>query len=85
MKRVLIVVVLIVAAWGDGGGVYRADVSMWPICHPYRHLLSTVAYALARPLSHRASAGFYKRLRESKLKYDEEFAADVAEHVRVTG
>ena len=73
------------AAWGDGEKVYRADVSMWPIRHPYRHLLSTVAHASARPLSHRAAAGFYKRLLQSRLKYDEEFAADVAEHIRVTG
>jgi DNA (cytosine-5)-methyltransferase 1 len=73
------------AAWGDHEKVYRADVSMWPIRHPYRHLLSTVAHASARPLSHRAAAGFYKRLRQSRLKHDEEFAADVAQHVRVTG
>jgi DNA (cytosine-5)-methyltransferase 1 len=73
------------AAWGGGGKVYQADVSMWPIRQPYRHLLGTVAHASARPLSHRAASGFYKRLRTSRLKYDEQFAADVAEHVRVTG
>ena len=72
------------AAWGSNGRVYRADVSMWPTRHPYRHLLSTVACASARPLSHRAAAGFYSRLRTSRLKYDENFAADVADHVRLT-
>jgi DNA (cytosine-5)-methyltransferase 1 len=73
------------AAWGGDGKVYRADVSMWPVRLPYRHLLSTVAHSSARPLSHRATAGFYSRMQQAKLRFDEQFAADVAEHVRVTG
>jgi len=74
-----------VAAWGDGGKVYRADVSMWPVRLPYRHLLGTVAHASAQPLSHRAAAGFYSRMQRAKLRFDDEFAADVAEHVHLTG
>jgi DNA (cytosine-5)-methyltransferase 1 len=73
------------AAWGGDGKVYRADVSMWPVCLPYRHLLSTVSHPSARPLSHRAAAGFYSRMQRAKLRFDEEFKADIAEHVRVTG
>jgi len=72
------------AAWGDGGKVYQANVSMWPIRLPYRHLLSTVAHQSARPLSYRAAAGFCSRMKRAKLRFDEEFAADVAEHVRLT-
>jgi DNA (cytosine-5)-methyltransferase 1 len=72
------------AAWGGEGKVYRANVSMWPVRLPYQHLLSTVAHEAARPLSHRAAAGFYSRMQRAKLRFDEAFAADVAEHVRLT-
>jgi DNA (cytosine-5)-methyltransferase 1 len=71
------------AAWGSGGKVYRADVSMWPVQLPYQHLLDTVAYASAQPLSHRAAAGFYSRMRQAKLTFDEQFKTDIAEHVRL--
>ena len=73
------------AAWGGDGKVYKADVSMWPVRRSYRHLLATVAHETARPLSHRAAAGFYSRMQRAKLRFDAEFKADVAEHVRVTG
>jgi DNA (cytosine-5)-methyltransferase 1 len=72
------------AAWGENGRVYRAEVSMWPVRRPYRHLLSTVASGSARPLSHRAAAGFHSRMQRASLRFDDQFAADVAEHVRVT-
>jgi DNA (cytosine-5)-methyltransferase 1 len=72
------------AAWGGSGKVYRADVSMWPTRRPYHHLLSTIAQDAARPLSHRAAAGFYSRMQRAKLRFDAQFAADVAQHVRVT-
>jgi DNA (cytosine-5)-methyltransferase 1 len=73
------------AAWGSNGTVYRADASMWPVRLPYRHLLSTIAQESAKPLSHRAAAGFHSRMQRAKLRFDAGFAADVAEHVRITG
>ncbi len=72
------------AAWGGIGKVYRADVSMWPTRLPYRHLLDTVASDTARPVSHRAAAGFYSRMLRSGLRFNEAFKSDVCEHVRVT-
>jgi DNA (cytosine-5)-methyltransferase 1 len=73
------------AAWGARGRVYRADVSMWPVLVPYRHLLGTIAVESARPLSYRAAAGFYSRMQRSSLRFEEDFRADVAEHVRLAG
>jgi DNA (cytosine-5)-methyltransferase 1 len=72
------------AAWGDGGKVYRADVSMWPVRLPYQHLLETVVHAAAQPVSHRAAAGFHSRMLRSGLRFDEAFKADVGEHVEIT-
>jgi len=72
------------AAWGDGGKVYRADVSMWPVRLPYRHLLDIVSQGGAKPVSHRGAAGFYSRMLRSGLRFDQEFKADVGEHVEVT-
>jgi DNA (cytosine-5)-methyltransferase 1 len=71
------------AAWGAGGKVYRADVSMWPVCLPYRRLLGAIALESARPLSYRAAAGFYSRMQRSSLRFEDEFRADVAEYVRL--
>jgi DNA (cytosine-5)-methyltransferase 1 len=73
-----------IAAWGNKGKVYRADVSMWPVRLPYRHLLTTVSHNSARPLSNRAAQGFYSRALTAKLKFDEQFLADVADHIQVT-
>jgi DNA (cytosine-5)-methyltransferase 1 len=73
------------AAWGEDGKVYRADVSMWPIRLPYRHLLEAVANVDALPVSHRAAAGFHSRMLRSGLRFDEQFRADVGEHVRFSG
>jgi DNA (cytosine-5)-methyltransferase 1 len=72
------------AAWGASGNVYRADVSMWPVRMPYRHLLGTVSRESARPLSQKAAAGFYSRMQQAKLRFDPEFKAAVAEHVQMT-
>lgn len=72
------------AAWGEAGKVHRADVSMWPVRLPYRHLLGTVAHSAAQPVSHRAAAGFYSRMLRSGLRFDEGFKLDVSEHVEAT-
>jgi DNA (cytosine-5)-methyltransferase 1 len=72
------------AAWGNSGKVYRADVSMWPVRLPYKHLLEAVAHDAALPVSHRAAAGFYSRMLRAKLRFDERFKLDVGEHVETT-
>jgi DNA (cytosine-5)-methyltransferase 1 len=72
------------AAWGGDGKVYRSYVSMWPVRRSYGHLLDTVAVESAQPLSHRAAAGFQSRMTKASLRFDHRFAADVAEHVRLT-
>lgn len=73
------------AAWGGRGKVHRADVSIWPAHLPYRHLLDVVSHQEARPVTHRAAAGFYSRTQRAHLKFDKKFIEDVAEHVQVTG
>ncbi len=70
-----------IAAWGGNGKTYRANVSMWPMRLPYHHLLSIVDHDSARPLSHRAAAGFFSRVQRSTLRFDAGFVADVAAHV----
>jgi len=72
------------AAWGDNGRVYRANVSMWPLRAPYSHLLTTVNHASAKALSHRAARGFYSRMQRAKLRFDDQFREDIADHVRAT-
>jgi DNA (cytosine-5)-methyltransferase 1 len=72
------------AAWGSKGKVYRADVSMWPVRLPYCHILATVSLNTARPLSNRATKGFYSRMLQANLKFDTQFKADVADHLRAT-
>lgn len=71
------------AAWGGAGRIYRSYVTMWPVRRPYRHLLDTVDASAARPLSCRAAAGFHSRMKRAKLRFNEDFTADVADHIRV--
>jgi DNA (cytosine-5)-methyltransferase 1 len=72
------------SAWGESGKVYDAHMSMWPVCAPYEHLLSTIDHCSARPLSNRAARGFYSRMQRAKLKFDEQFKADMADHIVAT-
>jgi DNA (cytosine-5)-methyltransferase 1 len=70
------------AAWGESGKVWRAQVSLWPIRRPYRHLLTTVDAGKALPLSARATRGFQLRMQRSRLRFDPEFRLAVDEHRR---
>ncbi|WP_456598796.1 DNA cytosine methyltransferase [Blastococcus sp. SYSU DS0616] len=70
------------AAWGANGEVYASPASMWPIRAPYTGLLDTVDVGTARPLSLKASSGFFSRMQKAKLRFDERFRADIADHVR---
>ncbi|MEP7023015.1 MAG: DNA (cytosine-5-)-methyltransferase [Actinomycetota bacterium] len=72
------------AAWGSGGTVHRVPVSMWPVRAPYVPLLSVVDHQSAKALSNRAARGFCSRMERSKLRFDGQFRADLADHVRAT-
>ncbi len=71
------------AAWGEGGRVWRVDVSLWPEQQPYEHLLDVMGDDCT-PLSHRATAGFLGRLDRGNLRVPEQFRLDLKEHVEVT-
>ena len=73
------------AAWGGGGRRFLSTASMWPTRPTrYRHLTSIVDAAAAKPLSHRAAAGFYDRAGRGGLNFDPSFILDVKEHVELT-
>lgn len=69
------------AAWGGPSGHYRVDVSEWPIRKPTDGILDFLDHPL-KPLSARASAGFLKRARASRLRFPDGFLSDVGEHAR---
>ena len=68
------------AAFGFSGEVWAVDVSMWPSRAPYQHLADIVDLAVAPALSARATSGFLGRARSSRLKFVDEFIADVDAH-----
>jgi DNA (cytosine-5)-methyltransferase 1 len=68
-----------VAAWSLGSSIYRAKVSRWPVCEPYQHLGDFLEDAA--PLSARATAGFLRRARASRLRFVKGFLADVEAHL----
>ena len=68
------------AAFGFSGEVWAVDVSMWPSRAPYQHLADVVDLAVAPALSARATSGFLSRARSSRLKFVDEFIADVDAH-----
>jgi DNA (cytosine-5)-methyltransferase 1 len=73
------------AAWGERGTRREVpEAGEFPGHLPYRHLTDVVDVTTARPVSHRGATGFLTRARRAKLKFDEQFLADVDEHVRTT-
>lgn len=72
------------AAYGERGKIWRVEASCWPDVQRYSHLTDSLKAEELKPLSHRASAGFYARARKAKLRFAEHFLQDVAEHVRCT-
>jgi DNA (cytosine-5)-methyltransferase 1 len=70
------------AAWGEASKIWRAEVSMWPIRRPYRHLTTFIDVDKAKPVSARGAAGFLGRMNRSSLRFDPQFRVDVEDHVR---
>jgi DNA (cytosine-5)-methyltransferase 1 len=68
------------AAWGHGGNVFPADVSMWPVCWTRPHLSDFLSFPRV-PLSARAAGGFLGRARSSTLTFEPGFLDAVAGHV----
>jgi DNA (cytosine-5)-methyltransferase 1 len=68
-------------AWGDGGKVWTAKLSEFPVHRPYSHLDSVVDLSLGDPLSHRATAGFWNRLQQGNLGRHPGFREDVVDHI----
>jgi DNA (cytosine-5)-methyltransferase 1 len=69
------------AAWSAGKNVYEASVSEWPIDQKRPHLLDFLNYPL-RPLSRKATAGFFKRASNSSLRFAPGFLDAVEKHLR---
>jgi DNA (cytosine-5)-methyltransferase 1 len=68
------------AAWGNKGSVYEVDASMWPISTPYRHLSDFLEYPL-KPLSYKATAGYYQRALKCPYRLSDWFLDDVKKHL----
>lgn len=68
------------AAWGDSGRVFAADLSEWPKCFSYKSLDEFLKFP-PKPLSLRATSGFYGRLRKSNLRRPADFDLALAEHI----
>ncbi|WP_280384232.1 DNA cytosine methyltransferase [Nocardia wallacei] len=69
------------AACGDETGRWEVPISLWPERRPYKHILEVVEHDELAPLSLRATAGFYSRLVKSKLRYREDFALSLKQHI----
>ena len=68
------------AAWGNEGERGMSAVSDWPGEKPQEHLASFLKNDPV-PLSLRATSGFWGRLRNSTLRYEEAFGLDLAAHI----
>lgn len=68
------------AAWNMGKGRFAADVSTWPVCRPRPHLHEFLKNP--RPLSVKATAGFWARLEASSLRRPKWFDAGIVRHLR---
>jgi DNA (cytosine-5)-methyltransferase 1 len=68
------------AAWGMGGEVRRAKLSLFPVRHDYKPLAEFLRFDPV-PLSERATDGFLRRTEESSLNFPEGFLEDVAAHL----
>lgn len=69
------------SAWGEGGKVWSASVSEFPVHKPYQHLLDVIDVENAEPLSERGASGFLSRLQKGNLGQYPGFRADMAEYV----
>jgi DNA (cytosine-5)-methyltransferase 1 len=69
------------AAWCTGDTIHRASVSDCPISAPRPRLLDFLEHPL-RPLSRKATAGFFHRASRSTLRFAPGFLNAVEEHLR---
>ncbi|QWF19112.1 DNA cytosine methyltransferase [Lysobacter capsici] len=69
------------AAWSVGKKRRSADVSEWPVSVQRKHLAGFLEHQVI-PLSKRATTGFLFRLKRSSLRYEEQFANDLAHHAK---
>lgn len=69
------------AAWSIAGAVHRSDVSEWPVQRPRDPLSDFLRYPL-RPLSRKATAGFFARASRSSLRFMPGFLEAVENHLR---
>lgn len=64
------------AAYGGDEGIRAVAASTWPVGWQGRPLLEFLRYP-TKPLSHRATAGFLSRAKKSRLKFADNFLADL--------
>jgi DNA (cytosine-5)-methyltransferase 1 len=69
------------AAWGAKGKIYQVDASTWPVRLEYQHLAEFLDYP-TKPLSERATVGFFSRVLASTLRFPKGFKKDIANHLR---
>ncbi|WP_181778876.1 DNA cytosine methyltransferase [Pseudonocardia pini] len=69
------------AAWGRDGAVWTVNVTEFPELQPYSHLGDLLTLDDATSLSHRATAGFQKRLHSGNLGQYPGFRDAIAQHV----
>lgn len=69
------------AAMGHEGARFAVPVSKWPMRRKSKSIEDFLRYD-PRPLSHRATSGFWQRLKASPLNYPAEFADALKAHIR---
>lgn len=69
------------AAFGEKGRRWAADVSLWPLVEHGQRLDQVVNLDVAPPLSLRAASGFYSRAMRSNLRFPDGFLDAVASHI----
>lgn len=70
------------AAWSDGRSVRHSGVSMWPVSTEPQPLEPFLTYPVT-PLSARATGGFLKRARVSRLRFPNDLLEAVANHLEL--
>lgn len=69
------------AAWGRRGEIWSVPgLSEFPVRNEYQHLADVIDFAVAEPLSHRGTAGFWSRLQQSNLGRHPGFRTDIEAH-----
>ncbi len=69
------------AAWGGDGRTFEVEASAWPICCPHPPLAEFLQFE-TKPLSTRATAGFFDRAQRGNLRFPEGFLLAVERHLQ---